>query len=100
MWVEDPHIKAKGLGKEGKLVQEWNVTENKVKAPGFCPGEEGHRGHGSRWQSTREGDKVRWPCLRKVVAGSRRLVTSFQKAALVERQFLLCWVLSKCLTLI
>lgn len=41
-WVEDPHIKAKGLGKERKLAQEeWNVTETKVNAPGFCLGEEG-----------------------------------------------------------
>lgn len=37
--VEDPHIKAKGLGKEGKLAQ-WNVTESKGNAPGFCLGEE------------------------------------------------------------
>lgn len=63
-WVGDPHIKAKGLGKKGKLAQEeWNVNEIKVNAPGFCLGEEDHRGDGSRL-----GDNVHLPCLRMVVA--------------------------------
>ena len=36
-WVVAPHLKVKGLGKDGKLAQEeWHLNEAKVNAPGFC----------------------------------------------------------------
>lgn len=40
-WGATPHLKVKGLGKDGKLAQEeWHMDEGKGNAPGFRLAEE------------------------------------------------------------